>query len=67
MCILFARNSQIYVFNFFRFVDFNQFLSKTLIASGCLVSATPPTVLANHFETSQMFQPWYVDVHIVCL
>ena len=45
MCILFAHNSEIYFFNFFRFFDL--VLPKTLIVSGCLVSATPPTVFGQ--------------------
>ena len=49
MCILFAHNSQIYFFNFFRFVNLSQFLPKTLIVGGCLVSATPPTVFGQSF------------------
>ena len=32
------------------------FVRSSTIYSGCLVSATP-TVLANHFDTSQMFKP----------
>ena len=63
MCVLFAHNSLIFFFfffNFFRFVNLvsfylkpvgvsSQFLPKTSIVNGCLVSATPPTVFGQSF------------------
>ena len=38
-----------FFFNFFRFVKLVVFLPKTLIVSGSLVSATPPTVFGQSF------------------
>ena len=35
------------------------------IYPGCLVSATPPTVLTDHFEILHMFSTWYEDVHVI--
>ena len=62
MCILFAHNSQIYLFIIF----FWTFLPKTLIVSGCLVNATPLAVFANRFETSQIIRSWSEDLQNVC-
>ena len=66
MCILFAHNPQIYFFNFFRFFDLVIFYLKTLIASGCLVNATPFAAFFNRFETLQMIKSGSENVHIVC-
>ena len=38
-----------FFFQLFSLCWLNQFLSKTLIVSGCLVSATPPTVYGQSF------------------